>query len=225
VRILKRTCKIMIITAIASAIFICGAFLDRYVNDIKIPAFLRQPEEMAGQVKISGTFIQTWIVKDWTDEMWEKEFDFLEQAGIKYIVLSPALFHMNDEKTVEKHVKTIYPSNIEGTSMFIDSEGCRYPDVVEACLKNASKKGMKVFIGLNYSDDWWKMRRNEIWVYSMMNEGNKVADELWEMYHDRYPDAFYGWYWCWEVDNFYFSTLDIFKWDICLTKVTTRCSI
>jgi hypothetical protein len=208
---LKRTSKTMVITAIASVIFICAVFLNRYVYNIEIPAFLQKPENISGQVEITGTFIQTWIVKNWTEEMWGKEFDSLKEAGIKYIVLSPTLFHMNDEKSGEKYIKTVYPSNIEETTMFYDSQGIRYPDVVKVCLENASKRGMKVFIGLNYSDDWWEMKNNEIWVYSMMNEGNEVADELWEMYHDKYPDAFYGWYWCWEVDNFYFSTLDIFK--------------
>jgi hypothetical protein len=203
--------KILVITALCVLIFICSAFAKEYLFDkaaILVRAKLVQLLEPA---RASGTFIQTWMVKNWTSDMWKEEFDSLQEAGMEYIVLTPSLFYDRNEITGETVVKSAYPSEMQSVTLLAGSSGAQCPDIVEKCLENASQRNMKVFLGLNFSDDWWRKRNDEEWIYSMMHDGNRVAKELWDKYHDRYKDTFYGWYWSWEVDNFYSCTLDIFK--------------
>lgn len=156
-----------------------------------------------------GTFIQSWLVKDWDDQDWIKEYQALKEAGMEYIVLSPTAFEKKDDKTGLKTVQTIYPTKIkEFQNIGEDSQGMQV-DIVEACLKNAQEAGIKVFLGLNFSDEWWSKRNDTAWIFDRVEEGNKIADELWNRYRSKYPDAFYGWYWCWEVDNANFRSFDL----------------
>src|SRR5690606_17006748 len=48
---------------------------------------------------------------------------------------------------------------------------------------------------------WWQTDFTGDWLNQQMAVGNLVADELFERYATKYPNAFYGWYWVWEVAN------------------------
>lgn len=142
--------------------------------------------------KVDGSFIQNWLVADWDDAKWLKEFQYLKEAGMHYLIFAPAALGENGKVT-----RTIYPSKIDGYQMW---DG--YHDLVDICLRNAQKVGIKVFLGLNMHEDWWKNYANDpIWLYERMEEGNAVADELYNIYRNKYQDTFYGWYWVWEIDN------------------------
>jgi hypothetical protein len=164
-----------------------------------------------------GTFMQWWLMKEWDDNAWREEFKALTELGMEYIVLTPTAFLTRLNNTY--HTYTVYPTEIEGFMTITDHKGDTYPDVVDICLRNASEYGIKVFLGLNFGDDWWSNRGKETWMIDRVTEGNLVASELWEKYRDKYPDSFYGWYWAWEVDNFYFRTfLDLSKSKFALTR-------
>jgi len=161
-----------------------------------------------GHAVADGTFIQWWMVKDWDDGRWAEECAILKEAGMKYIVLAPTAFYKGVGTSGKPVTQTIYPTKLKGFEVLRDDKGHKYPDIIDACLRNARKAGMKVFLGLNFSDEWWKKGSDASWIYSRVEEGNQIAAELWEMYKGKYPDAFYGWYWCWEVDNTNFRLLD-----------------
>lgn len=142
-----------------------------------------------------GTFIQPHLVKDWDDSKWTSELGYLKEAGTHYVILSAT-----GEKTGDGMVRTIYPSGFAGFSI---NDG--YSDVVDACLRNAEEMGFKVFLGLNCDSRWWgKYADDPEWLYNSMEDGNKIAIEIYAKYHDKYPHAFHGWYWTWEVDNAHF---------------------
>jgi hypothetical protein len=207
-----------IIKGVAAAVLIAGVFLAAVgMKPVQPPyAPVLSISETAGEsrrvveapVKSDGTFLQWWMVKDWDDARWEREFSILKEVGMHFIVLEPSAFYHTDVKTGRGVTRTVYPTNIKDFETIKRDDGSRYPDVVDTCLRNAQKKGFKVFIGLNFSDEWWDKRRDAEWIYARIREGNRIADELWEKYYSRYPEAFYGWYWCWEVDNAYFKRFD-----------------
>ena len=142
--------------------------------------------------RVDGSFIQSWLVVNWDDAKWLKEFEYLKEAGMHYLIFAPSAQCESGKTT-----RTIYPSAIEGYQIY---DG--YPDLIDNCLRNAQKAGIKIFLGLNMHDDWWKKYADDPqWLYDRMQEGNAVADELYGSYKSKYPDAFYGWYWVWEVDN------------------------
>ena len=166
---------------------------------------------------VSGSFIQCDMVYTWDDKMWTKEFQYLKEVKMDYLVL------MGASSTEGDTIKTIYPSEISGTVMKYDGI-----DVLDNLLRNAEKAGIKVFLGINFNNDWWKKYAYDpSWLYTQMEKGNLVADEIFTLYHSKYPNAFYGWYWMYEVNNLNFITEEQLKVltkaiDINLTHLTEK---
>lgn len=138
--------------------------------------------------QFNGSFIQEFLVASWNDEQWDREMIMLKEAGIEYLIYAPAL--LTDEKG---KTTTYYPSSLTRKNLQNKS--------VEKCLRSAQKNGVKIFIGLNFNDRWWKVDYDIEWLIGQMEIGNKVADELVALYKEKYADTMYGWYWVWEVDN------------------------
>lgn len=143
--------------------------------------------------RFSGSFIQEYLVADWTDERWNQEMRVFNEVGMKYLIYAPALL------TNDKGISTAtYPSSF--------AKRKHQNQTLEKCLRAAQKNNIKVFIGLNFNDRWWKCDYDAEWLVKQMEIGNKVADEIVTLYKDKYPDAMYGWYWVWEIDNLNWMT-------------------
>ncbi len=134
--------------------------------------------------RIDGTFFQPYGVSDWNDARWDNEMQVLRNAGMHYFIFVPSAEEDSD-------------GNLH-----------RYYEILEKCLKSAQKSGIRVFVGLNYNNGWWRPDNSEEWLYSQMETGNRIADELIELYKLEYPDAMYGWYWVWETSNVNVDTPD-----------------
>lgn len=160
----------------------------------------------AKKVRVDGTFIQPMLCGFWTDAEWQREISALKEAGMHYIVIGTAA-----ECAPGKAIKVIYPSNLPGTERASGRGGKVYPDIIENCLRNAEVAGMKVFVGIGINESWWKEKIDSVWLYKQMEFNNKVGDELWNLYKKKYPNAFYGWYWTYEIANFDYTnnTLDV----------------
>lgn len=147
-----------------------------------------------------GSFIQSDLVSTWDDEKWLSEFSILKEAKMHYIIIGTSI-------TEGENTKAIYPTKISHGSM--EYLGV---DIVDSCLRNAEKCGVKVFLGINFHKDWWRKGAGDPkWLYKQMERGNLIADELYTLYKRKYPKAFYGWYWVYEVDNLNFMTKNQFK--------------
>jgi len=150
---------------------------------------------------IDGTFIPFYLISDWDDSRWGLELANLKKLGMHYLILSPTVYTDKNNET-----RTIYPSNY--------APAYYTQDLVENCLRNASKFGFKVFLGLNSNEKWWSWwsDNTEGWLYTRMESGNKIAEELVEKYKSRYQKTLYGWYWDWEIDNLNYTTNDRRQW-------------
>lgn len=144
-----------------------------------------------------GTFIQDYLVAEWDDERWQKEFAILKEVGMKYLILAPTLHSDKHDIT-----KAIYESKIDGVKKKYAT------DLVDNCLRNAKKAGFKVFLGLNFHEKWWSASFTPEWLFAQMEIGNQVAYELMQKFKDKYQDTMYGWYWVWEVDNLHAKTVE-----------------
>lgn len=156
-----------------------------------------------------GTFIQWWLVVNWDDDRWSKEFAALKEAGMHYIVLTPTAVFQEDKNGGGGANMTIYPTSAPLFETMKQPDGSAYPDAVDLCLRNARKYGFKVFLGLNFSDQWWSSQYSKDWLVARMNEGDALAADLWNKYHEKYANTFYGWYWCWEVNNSYIRNMNL----------------
>jgi hypothetical protein len=118
---------------------------------------------------------------------------------MKYIILQQTASSDPDPNN-GNYKDTYYPTTIPGYKI-----APYYQDVVGECLKNAQAAGFKVFIGLNLSSGWPNNLSTSGWFSGMVNDGISIADEIYKNYQHLYPNAFYGWYFPWEVDNVNFS--------------------
>lgn len=141
-----------------------------------------------------GSFIQDWLVKGWPEAKWSAEFTNMKQAGMDTLVFQSVC----DSKAGV----TYYPTNIAGLH-----QAPGYNDTLGKCLRAAEKSGVKVYVGLNFSSDWWsKGASDATWLNAQMAIGNSLADEIYSKYHASCPNSLAGWYWVWEVDNANFNT-------------------
>lgn len=154
---------------------------------------------LAGNSKAAadGSFIQPNLCVSWSDTRWQQEFTAMKNAGMHYLIIQYVT-----QSSPDKVTTTFYPSKLPNTQIAKGNS-----DMVDACLRNAQSSGIKVFIGIGSSDKWWNLSsQDSVWLYNQMYFDNKVCDELWSLYKNKYPDAFYGWYWAYEVDNVRFTT-------------------
>lgn len=167
------------------------AAFDTYIRDLKgtySKYMFEQKNRGTGIPRFSGSFIQEYLVRDWTNQRWDQEMNMLKEAGMEYLIYAPSLF--TDTSGISH---SVYPSKLTKKTMQGNS--------IEKCLQSAQKYGIRVFIGLNFNDRWWKVDYDASWLINQMEIGNKIADELVTLYKDKYKDTLYGWYWTWEVDN------------------------
>lgn len=145
---------------------------------------------------LTGTFFQPEGFGRYDDSMWDRHMKLLKEAGIDIVIIQ-----WTAKTPAMKFSYTAYPSALaEKNKVENFSEGGKY--VLEGCLKAAQNNGMKVFVGLNESDEWWKdFVYNWDWCKAQAELGNEIADELYGLYKEKYPDAFYGWYYVWEMFN------------------------
>lgn len=145
---------------------------------------LKQKNDGKSVARIDGTFFQPYGASDWDDARWDSEMQVLKNVGMHYFIFVPSAEEDSD-------------GNLH----------CHY-DILEKCLKSAGKFGIRVFIGLNYNNGWWRPDNTEEWLYSQMETGNKIADELVARYKKEFPEAMHGWYWVWETSNVNIDTPD-----------------
>jgi hypothetical protein len=152
------------------------------------------PVRAAAWPVAAGSFVQDWLVKTWPETKWSSEFANMKQAGMDTLVFQSVC----DSKAGV----TYYPTSISGLH-----EAAGYDDTLGKCLRAAEKSGIKVFVGLNFSSDWWaKGASDATWLNGQMATGNSIADEVYSRYHASCPHSLAGWYWVWEVDNANFNT-------------------
>ncbi|WP_406541917.1 DUF4434 domain-containing protein [Clostridium ljungdahlii] len=159
---------------------------------------------------VTGSFIQLDLTQNWSDSDWKKELTYLKQNKMNYLVLSGvSQTNGNITKISYKNSNTNYPK--------------LYPNVdpVDLCLKNAQKLNMKVFMDTNYNDEWWQISpENSAWLNSQMERSSLIADDLYRNYHRKYPNAFYGWYFPYEVDNAKFNKFN--KYDYLINAINVH---
>lgn len=154
----------------------------------------QQNEEVANP-RVTGDFIQPWLCEDWSESQWESHYDILKGAGINMLILQ---WTADTPYGSFKYVG--YPSDYAPSHK--TSDYTEKTSMLENALKAAEAKNMKIFVGLNQSDEWWSNAfTTPSWCDIQANVGNVIARETYSLYKAKYPHAFYGWYWSWEMYN------------------------
>ncbi len=176
-------------------------YLQLFLFFIKVPA-LNTLYAQTDKPVLDGTFLTGDLCGFWSDTRWQQEFTALKNAGMHYVVIQAVA-----DSYPQRTTFTLFPSTLPNTEIAKGAYNKTYPDVVDACLRNAESAGIKVFIGIDFNTKWWELYANDsLWLYKQMDLDNSICDELWNNYKGKYPNAFYGWYWAYEIDNLHFKT-------------------
>ena len=167
------------------------AAFETYVRDLQgtsLRYVFQQKNVGAMAPSFSGTFIQDFLADNWDDARWDKEMQMLKEAGMTNLIYAATMWTDPQGKTYSAYPSSLTKKKAQKRSL-------------ENCLRSAQKNGVRVFVGLNFDDQWWKASADAEWLKAQMEKGNKIADEILALYKSSYPDALYGWYWTWEVAN------------------------
>jgi len=180
---------------------------------------LESEESMEEPVKdypvISGSFIQYEPFLNYTDKQLTKHFDYLQEAGIKYLVLYTSAFQNKDGAFTTVY----YPSKLAEAKKS-DEYDDSHADITERMLAQCQSHGIKAFLSPNYSPDGWANSYNILytdtigipdadWHRRFSNDSVAIAEELYSLYKEKYGDAFYGWYFVPEFTNYCEGVTDV----------------
>ena len=144
---------------------------------------------------VCGTFVQPGAFTEYTVQKWERHFEYLQEVGIDIFIIQ-----WTAETPDGKFSYVYYPSEY-ATSHKAGSLR-EYPDFLPRVLEAAQNTGMKVFVGLNLSDEWWSYACTRVdWNKAVSLCGTEMAKEIYALYKEKYPDALYGWYFAYEMFN------------------------
>jgi hypothetical protein len=145
---------------------------------------------------VTGDFIQGWQFAPYSRAQISAHFTELKEAGIQYVII-------NDSARIENDYvrESYFPTNPA-----LDAFNNNRPwgnNLIEYILSAAQDTGIKVFVGLAYDRAWWDncLPINTTWYQSRAELGNVLAQDIYDMFKHRFPDAFYGWYFPHEFFN------------------------
>jgi len=139
-------------------------------------------------------------VEHWSAKEWDNNLYLLKQAGITD--------HIIWQWTLDSQKKLAwYDTHIPGYKKI---PGIKDP--IGTCLAGAKKSGHKIWIGLNWTNDWWKYFANNLsWLENEFSISRNVSDEIWEIYGKNYGNTIAGFYFTMELDNQHFLHIELQK--------------
>jgi hypothetical protein len=136
-----------------------------------------------------GSFFQPYLASSWNATNFDTEYQYMLNVKMDHIIW---------QWTVDSTPATkcaFYPTSLSGYTQ------CNSYDAVLVSLQRAQAKGIKVWLGLNWTDDWWNnYANNQTWLTNEFNLSKQVAQELWNRY-SSYSSSIAGFYLTMEVDN------------------------
>jgi len=142
-----------------------------------------------------GSFIQPWLTNGWTSTQWSTELQYMKNVKMDHIIWQWTV------DSLPSRMWTYYPTTMAGFTQTNSN------DAVGISLQQAQIKGMKVWLGLNWTDDWWNHYANDnTWLTNEFNISKNVAQELWNLYGGQYGNTIAGFYMTMEMDNVNFQT-------------------
>lgn len=143
----------------------------------------------------SADFVQPWLFNEYTQVDMDDYVQNIKEAGFDTIILQDILETYGGDETSEVKIKNLwYDSNLQPTS---EIEFCR-TQTLDKLVNSVTKKGIKLYIGLALSDDWWDNKfEDNNWKIKNAQFINNVIDEIYNKYGNL--ECFAGLYYSHEM--------------------------
>lgn len=160
------------------------------------PAVSPAPAERCAPLA-TGSFLQSWLCAGWNDEQWDDELNDMKAVGITTLILSDTA--VRERRKDGGKWTLFYPSSLAALS------GSRLKtcagDVIGAALRKCREHQIGVYLGTGGYADWDFRGGKGPDFPSFCTLSAAVAEELYRLYSDRYPDTIKGWYFVPELNN------------------------
>lgn len=144
---------------------------------------------------VTGTFVQLWAFSGYSVTQWENHFKKLLEVGIDTVIVQWTA------TTPYGEFKDCYYNTALAEDNKTADYVC-YSSCIYRMFEAAGTTGVKIFLGLNISDEWWNYTSlTTEWGVKQADIGIKIAQELYDKYYGEYTESFAGWYWPWELYN------------------------
>ncbi len=149
---------------------------------------------------INGSFIQYGAFFNYNDAQLTAHFDYLEEAGIEYLVLFTSAQLTDDAKFSTLYYPSEYAADRKAA-------GCdtSHTDITEKMLDQCRSHGMKAYITPINMDGWgvkWGLT-NKSMIDGFVADTLAVSREMYDLYKAEYGETFYGWYFAPEFNNYF----------------------
>lgn len=174
---------------------------------------------------ISGSFLQGWLCRDWSQSRWDGELAAMKELGMDTLVIqssydlattaaSSSAYGQDWSKYTATSRYSLYPTAIPELAGASNSA-----DQLERALIAAKKNDMKIFIGLLSDDRWWRFGwgnptapsgKTDLaadsyfadWCRYNGDLAGEMIAEIWGRYGENYGEQIGGWYYYNEIWNF-----------------------
>jgi hypothetical protein len=152
-----------------------------------------------GPTILDGSFIQPSLSGWWTTANFATEYGWMN--GVR---MNHEMWQWTVDSSARK-MCTYYPSAISAFPKQCQRNG--RGDPVYDSLIEAQKAGLVVWLGLNWSDEWWNNYANDnAWLTTQFGYSKQIAQELWNRYGGAFGNTIAGFYMTMEMDNLNFQT-------------------
>lgn len=172
---------------------------------------------------MEGSFIQSWMVRDWPQERWDAELSAMQDAGMKYLIVQSvadvayrtdgSAYGQDYSRYAKDYAVSMYPSALplfSGSNNGIDS--------LERCLAAAKAHDIQVYLGAYSDNRWWlfgwgmpaapagvtDLKKDSYlaaWAKENAELTASMIEEIYNRYSAKYADTIAGWYYYNEVWN------------------------
>lgn len=145
---------------------------------------------------LCGGFMQPGAFANHSVQRMKQHLSYMRDVGIDILILQWT-FDTAGGKVNRVYYDQSFPG--QNLSDSFDQSGYAFLDNL---LSAAEAVGTKVFIGLNDSAEWWQKGVNDRgWIETQARLGIEGAKQIYGKYAEKYPNAFYGWYFVFEFYN------------------------
>ena len=146
---------------------------------------------------ISGTFIQPWLYSAYDDERWEKEFGFMKELGLEYIIMGDTLTCETGNPVTDTSQWVITANYATENTSFK-----RGNDILTPLFERCREYGLKLYVGMGNTPAGWPYLDESVSGFTEISRMfADVAEDLYRSYYEKYPETFAGFYFVPELYN------------------------
>ncbi len=145
---------------------------------------------------LCGGFMQPGAFANHSLQRMKQHLTYMRDVGIDILILQWTF------DTAGGKVNRVYFGQSFPASELSATADTSVSGFLDTLLAAAEAVGTKVFIGLNDSAEWWQKGVNDRkWIETQAKLGIEGANQIYAKYAEKYPNAFYGWYFVFEFYN------------------------